>query len=590
MNKLVVAVIIGMLLLTACDEGTNNDGNKTALITPAKAQDNIINLSNMNISSIRIKELNTEQDSILIKDGIIREFRDFLSSMKFTKIDESFIPEYEAEILDGGELVLKISFSGGVVSFSEKVMIGDKVLERGDYELENWISDNIKHFYEGKVLDPQNNEISANITTPDEISLIEMIDRGSTKINRYEVYSKLYDFAKENFCSRKFEVLESKKIDDYESMSEQKDSAIKKCRALVIGNPFINIKIESDNEYDELISAPSMLLVEHAEKPETYQIYTEKMIIDIKVDNNFVKGFEEVFDTNTEVSKVLTPDEIEELFNEKKPYYWDYIWKNLDIEGWYADENVRLERQYMNLSNQGESYKVLMFYYYDIGLRLLFFKEDKYIDYIDFGGRMAGTEYRMEKAGDKVFIVGKSCRGYGTGMSRYFEDWYTLTDNGKKLVVSLPYDDYNVGPIGGYYLVAKSIKLNNKGEISLTADYSLGKIYMRIDICDDTYGVNVEVPKKVIFKWDNEKDVFVSEFAPDDMGVTEIPPESDDIVGKCTELLKSKYKELTEAMLLLDEETYEYNKENRKKSWELFLNDCEDCDEKSALLEMLKKK
>jgi len=442
-----------------------------------------------------------------------------------------------------------------------------------------------------KVLAPANIEVSANITTPDEISSMEMIDRGKTKINRYEVYSELYDFAKENFCGRKFEVLESKEIDDYESMSQHKDAAIKNCRAIVIENPGIDIKIESSGKYDELISAPIMLLVEHAEKHGTYQLYTEKMIIDIKVDIDFVKGFEGVFNTNTEVSKVLTLDEIEELINEKKPYYWDYIWKNLDIEDMYANEGVRLEKMQMNLDNNGKAYKVLALYHYDFALRLLFFKEDKYIDYIDFGGKMAGTEYRLEKAGDKVFIVGKSCRGYGTGMGRYFEDWYTLTDKGKKLVVSLPYDDYVGSPVGGYDLKAKSIKLNTNGEISLTADYDLKKFYyMRTDIGDDIYGVSVEVQKKVIFKWDNEKAAFVSEFAPNDMGMTEIPPEGKDIAEKCTYKLKNKYQILTEAILLLDEETDTYEKENMKSAWKLFLNDCEDCDEKAVLFEMLKKK
>lgn len=590
MNKLIIVVLVGLLILTACDENTKNDANKIVLPTTKMSENNITNLNEINISSIEIKDLKIDQESILIKESIIREFRDFLTGLKLTKTDKSCPAEYEAEILDVGEPVLKIRISGNMVEFSEKVMLGNTIIEKGDYEVDSWISLNIQHFYEGKVLDTQNVEASANIYLPETEARLDIIDKGNTKINQYEVYQKLYSFVTERFCNYKFEVIEYEKIFDYEFMNHQKQIAMNNSRTMIIDNFCNYIKVESNSGYDESIYVSNIVLSEYKEKPGIYQLLADKMKLCIKVNDEFVKGFEDVFNTNSKSVKVLMPSEIEELFNEKKPYYWDYIWKNLGIEGWYGDESVKLERLQMNLDNQREPYNVLAFYQYS-DLRLLFFKEDKYIDYIDFGGKMAEIGYKLEKAGDKIFIVGNSCRGFGTGMGRYFEEWYTLTDKGKKLAVSLPYDDFDLGPVYGYNLKAKSIKLKAKGYISLTADYNLKKFYLTgVDLGDEILGITIEVPKKVVFKWNNEKAAFESEFVPNDMGMTEIPPESEEIIGKCTNILKNKYKELNDAMLLLNKENDEYIKANRKRAWEIFLNDCEDCNEKSALLKLLNEK
>ncbi len=592
MNKLVLVALVGLLIFTACQEGTNDD-NITALKTPAQIQDNIINFDAINISSIKIKELNTGQDSILIKDGIIQEFCGSLNGMKFTKIDESFIPEYEAEILDGGEPILKISFSGNVVSFNEKVMIGNKVIESGDYELENWISQNIEHFYEGKVLDPQNIELPANIYLPESEFELEIVDNGSTKVNQKEIYSQLFEFVTESFCNRKFEIVEYRRVDDFELMEQQKQNARENSRAIIINNSGGYLKVDSENEYDESISAPSIVLSEYAQKPEIYQLYANSMIIDIKAEDEFVRGFKDVFDTNAKQSRNLTPDEIEELFNEKQDHYMDYICKNLGIENWYGNEPQSLEKSKMSLNSHGKPYTVLSFVN-GFSVRLLFFKEDKFIDYIDFGGKMAGTEYRFEKAGDKVFVVGKSCRGYGTGLSRYFEDWYLLNDQGKKLVVSFPYSihEYYLS-FPGYNLNATSIKFNSKKDISITIEYNIKKDYFK----DMNYYMNNEVneeltvedTKKVVFKWNDEKAVFISEYVVDDMGLTEIPPESKEMKNKCTDILKKKYKKLTRMALAVTEEKDIDRIEVLKRVWEYFLNDCEDCDEKAALLEILSK-
>ncbi len=556
----------------------------------------------MNISSIKIKELNTEQDSILIKDGIIREFRDFLSGMKFTKTDQPLISNYVAEIFDGGEPVLKISFYGNVVSFNEKVMIGNTVLERGDYELENWISNNIKHFYEGKVLEPQYIELPANIYLPEAEFELEMVDRGSTKVNQQEVYSQLYELVTKSFCNNKFEIVEYKRVDDYELMVEKKQIARENTRAIIIqniGGYGSYMKVDSDNDYDEWISASNIVLSEHTEKPGIYQMYLDSSIIDIKADSEFVRSFNNFFDANAKESKNLTPDKIEALFNERTSYYMDYICKNLGIESWRWREANRLEKHKKSLNSGEEPYTVLEFCN-DINLRLLFFKEDKFIDYIDYGHRNAGTEYRLEKVGDKIFIVGRRCRNHGTGVDSNFEEWYILSDDGKKLVISFPYSDFIQSHNGGYHLTANSIKLNTGEDMSIVVDYNVRKFYiMDIDIADEYGQVTIEGTKRVVFKWNDEKSAFVSEYGQNDMGMVEIPPESDDINKKCTELLKNKYQQIIKIMSSLNEHTnksdMEYmsvknHMEYVKNSLRHFLSDCEDCDEKTVLLEMLKEK
>lgn len=584
LNKLIIAALVGLLVFTACDEDTNKTGNENVLPTVTKSED-VINIDGINISSINIKDLNTGLDSILIKDGIIREFCELLNEMKFTKIDESYIPQYEAEIFDGGEPVLKISFMGNVVSFSEKMMIGNKVLESGNYEIENWISDNIKHFYEGTVLDPQQIELPASIYLPEAEFDLEMVDRGSTKVNQQEVYSQLYEFVAKSFCSQKVEIVEYERVDDYELMEEKKQIARKNTRAIIIqniGGYGSYIKVDSDNDYDEWISASYIVLSECIEKPGIYQLYLNSSIIDFKADGEFVRIFKNVFDTNAKESKNLTPDEIEALFNEKTPYYMDYICKNLGIESWRWREANRVEKHKKSLNSGEEPYTVLELCN-DINLRLLFFKEDKFIDYIDYGHRTAGTEYRLEKVGDKIFIVGRKNRGPGTGEERNFEEWYTLSDEGKKLVISFPYYDFIQPPYRGYELTANNIKLNTGEDMSIVVNYKVRKFYMMdMDIANEHGQITIEGTKRVIFKWDDEKSVFVSEYGQNDMGMVEIPPESDDINKKCTELLKNKYQQLIKIM--------SPTSEDMKDSWRDFLYNCEDCDEKTALLERLKDK
>lgn len=585
--KLILAALIGILVLTACSEDEKKTDNEILLPTSAKYE-NALNFNEIKISSIKIKDLRTGQDSILIKDGIVREFCDFIRSMNFTKTSEKWTSEYEAEIFEGGESVLKLVFSGKAISFSEKVIIGNTVLESGDYELDNWISDNVRFFYYGKVLDPQHIETPATISLPGEISSVNICDKGSRKINQYEVYAKLYNFLEENFLNRKFEIIYAEKIYSRDLMEQNRQNAMKNCRSLIFENPQNFIEINSDSRYTQLISVSNYIVAEDLERTGIYRLYTDKMIIDIRADDKFVNGFNDIFGTNAKEEKSLTPDEIEALFNEKPPYYMDYICNNLNIESWNGREPNRLEKHKKVLNTQEKPYTVLEFYN-NFDLRILFFKEDKFIDYIDYGHRSAGTEYRLEKAGDNVFIVGRICRDHGIGLDRNFEEWYLLSDNGKKLVLGFPYLDFTQPGLWGYELIADNIKFNTGSDMSLTVDYTIRKFYnLDIDIDDDLGNITIEGKKRVIFKWDDEKSEFVSEYDKNEMGMFEIPPESDDITVKCTELLKDNYQRLIEIMSS-SSDTDDLSVKYMKDSWRDFLNSCEDCEEKSKLLEIIDK-
>lgn len=41
------------------------------------SQDNIVDITGINVSSIKIKDINADEETILLKDGIVREFLSF---------------------------------------------------------------------------------------------------------------------------------------------------------------------------------------------------------------------------------------------------------------------------------------------------------------------------------------------------------------------------------------------------------------------------------------------------------------------------------------------------------------------------------
>lgn len=592
MKKLFIAVLIGLLIFTACDEDTDKVDNEAEIITPLPSLDNAVYITGINVTSIKIRNVSINEETILIKDGIVREFLSFFSSLEYKKIDNTPQILFETEIFDTGDSVLKISFGDYSVSFSENVKIGNTVLEKGCYEVDKSLSLNLQHFFEGSVINPQHIEVSSNIIMPESMNVIDeytldMIDKGSSKINSPEIFMNLYIFAERNVLGQKFEIVEAENINSYELMEQYKRNAMKNNRVLIFDTPVSYIIVDSDLGYNQsIIATNSFLVAENIEKPGFYKLYTDSMIIDFKVNDRFITEFEDIFLTNTKELTNLTIEEIEALINDTTPHCMEYISKNLNIEKWMGIQPENVKKQKMILNDHEGPYTVLEIYD-EHNLRLLFFKEDKFIDYIDYGYRFAGTEYRLEKAGDKVFIVGRRCREHGTGIERNYEEWYLLSESGKKLVMGFPCSYFYQQDIWGYEMTADKVQFNAGGDMNVTVDYNIRKFYgVLIDISNDPGIIEVEGTKKVLFKWDEEKDVFISEYGQNGIGMFEITPESDDIRAKCTEFLKSKYYRFVEFISLYNDED-EFSVKYISELLRDFLNSCNDCDEKSKLLELI---
>ena len=153
---------------------------------------------------------------------------------------------------------------------------------------------------------------------------------------------------------------------------------------------------------------------------------------------------------------------------------------------------------------------------YEIFTKLYHFAEENFLGpKFEIVQAEAGTEYRLEKAGDKIFIVGRRCREHGTGVEGNYKKWYSLSENGKKLIMGFPSLYFNQPGLGpwGYELTAGNVQFNAGGDMSVTVDYNVRKYYeLNIDIANEFGHVNVKGRKKVIFKWDEEKEVFISEY------------------------------------------------------------------------------
>jgi hypothetical protein len=225
--------------------------------------------------------------------------------------------------------------------------------------------------------------------------------------------------------------------------------------------------------------------------------------------------------------------------------------------------------------------------------RLLFFntKTGRYIDYIDFGGRQAGTAYKTESSGGFTWIVGDRCLGHGTGESIYNREWYTIDDSGKKLALSMPYNTYEVGPYGGSIFEAGSIKLLDGSPVRLKVGYSLTRVFM-LDIDDaDEYGqVSIKTKKNVEFTWDPGLGRFTSEYKVGVDGVTQITPESTGITEKCGEILEKNFDRLKSGAEALDSLENDLVRSHKAGSLEEFLRACPESSKKAALLKLLSDK
>lgn len=291
----------------------------------------------------------------------------------------------------------------------------------------------------------------------------------------------------------------------------------------------------------------------------------------------------------------ITPQDIEKLYKEQLSLEnqdeenlkscMDYICRSLGIDEWPVRPPDRVERKQLKLNGEN-SYTVLEFSGAS-ELRMLIFKQNsdgmwEFIDYIDFGGKNAGIGYSLKKLGNSIFVVGNSCKGYGTGLSIYNREWYLVSDEGKKMVLSYPFDDHSVGPYGGYMRSEKNMKLSAEGDLKLTLDFDVSRIYnLELDIADEYGQIELHAEMKAEFVWDDGKKEFSSPYPVDDSGVTNIPVESPVFTQKCDEILDMYYDKLLESIDAIQKED---TREWKARGINMFLEDCSDGKKKSEVL------
>lgn len=296
----------------------------------------------------------------------------------------------------------------------------------------------------------------------------------------------------------------------------------------------------------------------------------------------------------------ITPQNIEELYNgelskenpdeEGLNRCMNYICTRLGIAEWSVRPFDKLEKKQLNL-NGGNSYTVLEFKS-SSNLRLLIFKQNpdstwKFIDFIDFGGRIAGIEYKLEELGDDTFVVGNSCVGYGTGEAIYNRDWYLVSDEGKRLVLSYPFEAYLLRHYGGYTISEKTMELLNGDDLKVSVDFNVSRIYsVELDISDEYGQIEFFDEKTAEFIWDDAKKEFSSKYQADNNGVIDIPAESPVFTQKCDEILATYYDRILENIDAIQKEDGGVWKAEGIKG---FLEDCSDSSKKYEALRKLEK-
>ncbi|MEG6612635.1 hypothetical protein V6C42_07205 [Pseudoclostridium thermosuccinogenes] len=608
MKKILILALSMLLLLAACSkkEVISNHQPDDADFDGAVIEEsagNAIEADTVRISKIRIEYLYDGSNAEHTDSALIREFCALLAGQTYSPTDTGWDEDYGYRVelfdADGNKITTLVTY-GSFVSFDSDVTVDGKMVKKGGYDAGQWISEYVREYLEGMVVDPVYLQYPASISIPDNISYHEIADHGSSKINTYETIEKTYGFLNNSVANNEFKILEGRRLFDYREIEAEVERVKAEGRCIQIEFNYSEtlFPIRSSGEGELCAKAHIAALASVPGKPGVYKLITNSMIFEIEGGRDFDAEFDAIFEGNKGISKDLTPDDIKKLYEENdpynegnKPYYMDYICKNLGTDMWYGHPPQRIEITEKKLRKDEDKYTVVALSNYDY-IRLHVFKRVdgqswKFVDYIDFGGRNAGTEYRMESDGNHIWMAGNSCRGHGTGESRYYQDWYELTDEGKKLVLSFPYDEYSEYHMGGYNIEANAVNVETDEKAKVSVDYTITKIYpLPLDIADEHGRVSVQANKRVEFTWDESVGKFVSEHGVDDSGLSIIKPESPEITEKCDKILEKYYDELMNSLTEAEagEEENSFKRDSRVGALKRFLDDCSDGDKKMKLM------
>ncbi len=588
------------LLLVSCSSnadlpagGHAISSGGSGLSEAAPADDGHVKLDTMDIGGIMFRDLSEEQSAQYAMTNFINEFKSFISNQAYHITEDTWEEDYQVLLLDAeNQPLLELSMSGRSVVFDRDVEINGSLYKKGTtYETGLWLNESMNQFLQGKVLNPVHMDYPAKVRIPREhYDTVDMVNAGSYNINQYETLEALRTFMDDSVAGRDFEIAGCERLYNDEVMQSEEAKAAQ-ARVLQINCSSTHLNITSGNTYDELVTGYSFSLYKDAEKPGLYRLATSGEVLFVKVDDTFDRAFQELFDNDLKSGYKLGAAEVEKLFEQKKPYFMEYLCRNLGMELWNKHPEDTLKRSSVKLDN-GNAYTMLSLKG-PFDLRLLFFDKASgtFIDSMDFGGRAAGTEYTVHRSGKNAWIVGDRCRGYGTGIAVYNREWYTLDEQGKKLALSMPYRTVDVGPYGGSMFQANKIQLVDGDPVRLKVSYEITRIYVLETADADEYGqVEVTSEKQVEFVWDGSQREFISEFPVDDQGITQISHSCAGITEKCGAILEREYDRLLSGIEAMDSMEDDSERAYRANVYEFFLSDCPDGTKKAALRELLTEK
>jgi len=527
--------------------------------------------------------------------GLIKELCALLGSLKYYEPETEWEPYYRVDFIDTrGDLALSITTSGRAVSFDRDIKINGVILKKGLYETEQWIYEHMIKFYEGQILDPACLGYPAGLKTPKEFIYQEISDKGNTKVNSYEVNTAIYNFLEQFFAGKKFNILKSRRYFSYGELEKAITDARQNSQSIIVYTSGLEsaLEIYSDSPVKQFAKIDAIYLSEIPEKPGVYRMITGNMEFEIETGSDFAAGFKSIFEENRRVSRSLTPDDLKTLYEENKPIYMEYVCKNLGVTKWTERPPERLEITTVESGVPNDPYTAVSFYT-PFEVMLLIYKGGngqpwRYIGYITFGGRGAAAEYGIETWNGHTWITGNRSGGHGTGESRYYHEWYELTDNGVRLVLSFPYDEYMVEYMGGYILKAEKIKIAAGDNMKIAVDFLLEKRYpLDLNISDDHGHVVISTKIQTEYEWDDKNGVFISGYPADELGTPLFVHENADITKQCDKILEQYYNELVDSIKDIEAENNEFSRRVRVEGLKTFLDDCSDGRMKADLVKMI---
>ena len=609
MLKLLPCLLVILLLLASCGGSAGVAGvhadtpdvpEPLSSVPPAEAAPEAgaatgtpVSLEALDIAGVAFNDLNNNRKAEYAFPDLIEEFRSLILKQTYTAPTGDWGKYYEASLLDkDGHVLLKLFLGEKNVSFDRDVQIGGSLYEKQKtYETDEWLNEYMFRLTAGSVLQPSHLKYPAGMRIPPEYYSVEMLNKGSAVVNKYETLTRLHALIEKSLMNREVEITGSEHLysaGDVQAEMARQDGA--RVIRFTCASPDSFINISSENAYNGIISTGPLSLYRDAGKSGVYRLAAERGVLAVRLDEAFDRAFEELFESDSKTSVRLKAADVEKLIKEKKPWVTDYIFRNLGMEQWNSRLDDALEKK--NAVLGGGSRYTLLGLKNSHGLRLMLFSGETgaFKDYIDFGRWYTGTEYTIERAGDYAWIAGNTNRGHGTGESIDTREWYTVDGSGKKLALSIPYDSYIVGPDEGTLLKADAIRLEKDDPVRLKADYSVTRVYM-LDIpeADENGWVKVTARKEFEFAWDAKERVFISALPASERGFTEIDAECPEITEKCGILLEKEYDGLLEGIEAADS-IGEPQRDMKLGAYGQFLKDCPDSAKKAALAELLSEK